>query len=404
MKQTFPELITFTILLFLNSIITIIYNLVNETLIMIPIRLGATLINGAGISLIMTLLIHYAAKIHIIRLGRILGIFSLSILTIESFLLQKFYTLFSPSIVMVSLDTNKREFSEFFESYIDASFCVLFLCIILLGWMLFKKRSILYNLKFPSWFRNKIIVTTICGFILISYFGLTYYVQNIRGVYGYTSLTGIERVYYSIKNAINDRKDYEHFLGVVRTDLPKVKTSNRQIPYVVIVLGESLSKQHQSLYGYYLNTTPLLKERLQKNELIKFDNVVTAKAVTNEAIRRVLTLYDDTKKEPWYTYFTLPSIMKAAGYTTYWLSNQDNYSSGESNSTVGIAHTSDFVQFTHNRHAIEEVYGKFDENIIPLLDNVLQQKKLRISLLSHTLWEVIEDIPTDTHQNLMCFI
>ncbi len=59
MKQAFPQLILFCLLLFLNTATAVIYNLTNEVPLMIPIRLGTALIHGIGTTLLITLLIHY---------------------------------------------------------------------------------------------------------------------------------------------------------------------------------------------------------------------------------------------------------------------------------------------------------------------------------------------------------
>lgn len=56
MKQAFPQLILFCLLLFLNTATAVIYNLTNEVPLMIPIRLGTSLIHGIGTTLLITLL------------------------------------------------------------------------------------------------------------------------------------------------------------------------------------------------------------------------------------------------------------------------------------------------------------------------------------------------------------
>ena len=51
MKQTYPSFIIFCILFILNTLTAVIYNLCNEIWLIMPIRLGAARINGAGVTL-----------------------------------------------------------------------------------------------------------------------------------------------------------------------------------------------------------------------------------------------------------------------------------------------------------------------------------------------------------------
>ena len=43
----------------------------------------------------------------------------------------------------------------------------------------------------------------------------------------------------------------------------------------ILVIGESLSKHHSSLYDYPRETMPKLKKRYEEGEIVRFDNVVS---------------------------------------------------------------------------------------------------------------------------------
>ena len=189
----------------------------------------------------------------------------------------------------------------------------------------------------------------------------------------YQALTGIERVWHSSQNAIHDRAEYSKYLQLVKQDAPVLISNSSEVPYVIIILGESLSKLHMDAYGYQLPTTPKLSQQIKDNKTLKFDSVKTPRTVTSESIRQIMTFFDDKSAAPWYQYHTLPAVMKQAGYYTCWLSNQDSFTAGDDNSTAGIASTSDCVRFPHQRHASEERYGYFDGELLTLLDQELRK-------------------------------
>ena len=55
----------------------------------------------------------------------------------------------------------------------------------------------------------------------------------------------------------------------------------------VIIVGESISRLHMSLYGYNRNTNPLLKKI--NGELLVYKNVISPHAYTTGSLRKALT-------------------------------------------------------------------------------------------------------------------
>ncbi len=86
---------------------------------------------------------------------------------------------------------------------------------------------------------------------------------------------------------------------------------------IVLVIGESSSRHHYSLYGYARRTTPNLDAL--RPELLVFSDVVSAHAHTIPALQEALTV-DVSENLP--ARYALIPILKAAGYRTIVLSNQ----------------------------------------------------------------------------------
>lgn len=94
-----------------------------------------------------------------------------------------------------------------------------------------------------------------------------------------------------------------------------LKSKNLGKELHIIVIGESTSATHMSLFGYNRNTNPLLS--IIKNELLLFNNVHTEKVHTIESLLDVFTFKLENN-----TSSTLIDVFNASGYHTYWLSNQ----------------------------------------------------------------------------------
>jgi heptose-I-phosphate ethanolaminephosphotransferase len=86
----------------------------------------------------------------------------------------------------------------------------------------------------------------------------------------------------------------------------------------VVVIGESASKYHMHLYGYHRPTTSNLDAMAASHELLVFSNVVTSHAATVPALTEALTVPIGQQKER----RTIIDVLNAAGFKTYWLSNQ----------------------------------------------------------------------------------
>ncbi|MCQ2168667.1 MAG: sulfatase-like hydrolase/transferase [Bacteroidales bacterium] len=89
---------------------------------------------------------------------------------------------------------------------------------------------------------------------------------------------------------------------------------------VIIVLGESLSRSHCSLYGYEKQTQPMLESLARQDSLVVFEDVTSAWYHTIQSF--ILMLTEGDNKENVYNNYTVFDYLKAAGYNSYWITNQ----------------------------------------------------------------------------------
>ncbi|MDR1780991.1 MAG: phosphoethanolamine transferase [Tannerella sp.] len=89
---------------------------------------------------------------------------------------------------------------------------------------------------------------------------------------------------------------------------------------LVVVIGESLSRSHLSLYGYERDTNPLLSARRQSLKI--YTDVVAPQVHTIPVMRSILTFADETHPEYLTSRPSLFELFNRAGYDTYLISNQ----------------------------------------------------------------------------------
>ncbi|QNM86103.1 phosphoethanolamine transferase [Polaribacter pectinis] len=143
----------------------------------------------------------------------------------------------------------------------------------------------------------------------------------------------------------------------------------------VLVIGETARKHNFHVYGYPKNTTPNLDTI--KNLLV-YKDVKSNANVTSLSIPFMLTRATPENPE---IKFNEPNIVKAykeAGFSTYWISNQQ----------IGIGSIfglySKITDTYINTSKPLDAAG-FDENILPVLDNVLKDKNKKKFIIIHTV-------------------
>ena len=88
----------------------------------------------------------------------------------------------------------------------------------------------------------------------------------------------------------------------------------------VIVIGESSSRDHYSLYGYERNTNPLLSKR---NDIFTFKNVVSPHAQTLLSLKKALSFANFENMDYLTSKGSIVNYFKDAGFKVFWISNQE---------------------------------------------------------------------------------
>lgn len=152
---------------------------------------------------------------------------------------------------------------------------------------------------------------------------------------------------------------------------PIVVIDERKTDNIVIILGESFSKSHSSLYGYEKHTNPKLGA-MQADSLLKvYPNVSSYATTTIPSVKSIMTSYIEEYADSinWYECLTLIEVMEKAGYKTHWISNQSKR--GVYDNEVGrYAELCDKEYFVGNKYAGMS-RNNYDEELLPLIDSAI---------------------------------
>ena len=127
----------------------------------------------------------------------------------------------------------------------------------------------------------------------------------------------------------------------------------------LLVIGESVRKKSWSLYGYDRKTNSQLEGF--GNRIFLFQDFISSDNTTIPSLLNALTLSEEDRMA------TLMDVAEAAGFETFWLSNQPQFGVYE-NPTSLIARRSDNTIFTRGTSA-------FDHQLLAPFEEIVRHKK-----------------------------
>lgn len=240
----------------------------------------------------------------------------------------------SQSVMFVMFETNTNEAGEFLRQYISFKVIAVILIYTLVAIFLWSR---LKPVTMP--------VSARCGvslLVLIILFGVPYYNKGIKQ----------DRPFANVMSYVNSKLAYAapwqfvsgYFLYKNQlANMEELIRDNSKIPPLenfidangntprtfVLVIGESTSRDRMSLYGYKRPTTPELEQLKQQypDNLSVFNDVVTSRPYTIEALQQILTFASQTEPELFNSRPSIMNMMKQAGFKTFWITNQQTMTS-----------------------------------------------------------------------------
>ena len=166
-----------------------------------------------------------------------------------------------------------------------------------------------------------------------------------------------------------ERANFEKRLSSFKKMDFKVRKLDENERTVIFILGESTTKNRLSLYGYTRPTTPNLESI---SNLLVFKNIQSPHTQTFQSLKKVLTLMNSANEESLRQNAHILDLAKAAGYQTYWISNQKPMGWFE-NAHSAIANQADEKYWLNSGIGMGST-PPHDEVILPAVDRALSKK------------------------------
>ena len=261
------------------------------------------------------ILYHLLKRIHLHHVF-LIAMVSLHILffVIDSFLYLNFNFLLSQDAIDIMAQTTSAEAKSFLSTYVSIPFLLgIILLVVCIIWFSKKVASKLSQLKSVSF-----------GFMALSLIGAIIYIVTITNYVLYHNGESVPQLHSFTRTAYSSTVLFNRHTQIVtlrkiNSNIKASKSSNC-VSTIIVVIGESFSPYHSSLYGYSKETNPLLSKRKADGSLTVFNDVATFSDHTEMVMCSVFPL--NKKTEAYFTDPLFPACFKAAGYSTMMLDNQ----------------------------------------------------------------------------------
>lgn len=274
---------------------------------------------------------------------------------------------FTSASINAIFATDNLEFWDFMQAYtgvINIGFLMLYLA---LSFLCLKRMKILTFRRQWCYRLVTVLSLLLSIFIVQQYFKWNRFYDIMPGFFGV--FLDYDKSRQSIQNSIIERQTiYQNSLYMAQK-----KEQTRQI--YLIVMGESLSRNHLSVYGYKRKTTPQLTHNRQNS--IVFTNAVSSFAQTQPSLNYALTersqQHPDKKN-------SIMGVFKKAKFKTWWISNQQPMRYP----TAALATLAEVSIFTSHEFFGVEAH-RYDETLLPHVKKALNDDAAHKAIFVHLM-------------------
>ena len=379
-----------------------------------------------------------------IRIGvkALLYILFYGVAIVDMYCYVRFESTLTPTMLMLVGETNSREASEFFTSYLSMDILyspvgyILLLMVVHILWTILRslfqpkkndrgRRRILLPMLNPDVVKvTKTALRCLLGIAVVwlMVVGWQECQTNKEAIHKLMTRQNIGEVEHQLTQkpkpelylpvyrlvfslyANSLASNQLETLVVVKNDI-QVDSCTYRVPNIVLVIGESYNKYHSQLYGYNMPTTPRQLALLQEGSLVAFSDVVAPWNLTSYVFKNVLSLHAVGDKGEWCDYPLFPEVFRKAGYHVTFITNQFLPEANEAvyDFSGGFFLNNPELSKAQFDTRNEKLY-QFDEGVLEEYDRLKQQDKEHNLVIlhlmgSHTMYK--ERYPQKTRKHLL---
>lgn len=284
-------------------------------------------------------LIGHVARIRWVKIT--LYAFVLVLFGILCFVQLNFHSNITPTIIMAIAATNVSEAKEFFQQFAFSwqslvTYAIIAITILLIV-ILERHHSKLIKLngtrRIPLLILVVLFVCLLWGAINMRHY---YKIANANFLseletsqtfsHGAIAMDNVTDWLYCLKALKSSQNEINRSITNTQTALLQPITTDADSLIVILIIGESYIKNHASIYGYNLNTTPHLQELQQKGNLAVFTNCISPFNTTDISLKNTLSTNSIGKGEEWFNTTYWPSLIAKAGFAVTMWDNQHSFS------------------------------------------------------------------------------
>lgn len=271
--------------------------------------------------------------VRVLAYGILLILFS-----VDVFLIERFGMAISPTMLILFAETNQQESAEFIQTFMGWNdnkgvYSSILLAIGAIG--VFEK---VYRAKMLSWLKNTLLqwkgTSAILAVCILGMLGIgigslgTYYrmfqCEDSDALAMWSEESPCDPLSNTIYAFYGIHVSKEETNRAVEISLlsDEVVQCDEDSIVVLLVIGESYIKQHASLYGYELNTTPNLCREQELGNLYVFNDVCAPFNQTTLVMKNLLSCNSISEGESWSAAPFMPSVFARGGFEVLYWDNQ----------------------------------------------------------------------------------
>lgn len=276
----------------------------------------------------------------------VVAILLYAIALVDMFCYVRFESTLTPTMLMLAQETDGRETSEFFRSYVGWD-----LLTTKVGWVVLvfvvhilmefftptlRKLSLANGVRKAYPYLGCIGGPLVVVFLLWSYADVRQNKASMLRLFSHDTIGQVEhdltrrdaaklylpvwRFAFSVYANHLAGKQLDQVL--VASEKIEVDSCTFRTPNIVLIIGESYNKYHSQLYGYDKPTSPRQLQRAQDSTLIVFTDVVSCWNLTSFSFKHFLSLHAIGDEGDWCDAPLFPEVFRKAGYRVTFFTNQ----------------------------------------------------------------------------------